>query len=207
MSKENKELKKLAFAEYQKFSVEEDPNGVEVVGIIYDKRSKLYLFDPKGEKFAVGDIVTVKDWQDVLRKVPVVLPTMKVSKDIIVEPFKAIETIEERASFKVESTEKVKGYVYDKVIFKETSKKTLKLRNINGNNEHITDELNKVCRMHEKTLEPTKDFVKLLDNLGSVEFIDSRTGKKEVKEVRNEKQLAKYLEYIAGNKNIEITIK
>ena len=76
---------------------EEDQNGRLAVGIVYNSKSKVYMFGPKDFKLNVGDVVTVKDASDVLRTVPVVMPNKMISNSLIVEPFKDIEDVLYRA--------------------------------------------------------------------------------------------------------------
>ena len=206
MGKSDKEFTKLAFAEYHKFNLEEDPNGIEVVGVIFDKKSKLYLFDPKGEKFKVGDVVEIRNYQDILRKVAVVVPNIKVSESRIQKPFRPIENVVLRATYDVNQSNVSKDYSYDNLILKDSKNNTFKVRKINDNKVSSTNEINKLIRVNEKTINKEKDFIKQLKNIGSVKFIDSRTSKTVEKEVKNQEELTKYLEYIVNNKNIEIQI-
>ncbi len=78
-------------------NVEEDQSGRLAVGIVYNEKSKVYMFGPKDFKLNVGDVVTVKDASDVLRTVPVVMPNKMISNSLIVEPFKDIEDVLYRA--------------------------------------------------------------------------------------------------------------
>ena len=206
MGKSDKEFTKLAFAEYHKFNLEEDPNGIEVIGVIFDKKSKLYLFDPKGEKFKVGDVVEIRNYQDILRKVAVVVPNIKVSESRIQKPFRPIENVVLRATYDVNQSNVSKDYSYDNLILKDSKNNTFKVRKINDNKVNSTNEINKLIRVNEKTINKEKNFIKQLKNIGSVKFIDSRTGKTVEKEVKNQEELTKYLEYIVNNKNLEIQI-
>ena len=206
MGKSDKEFTKLAFAEYHKFNLEEDPNGIEVIGVIFDKKSKLYLFDPKGEKLKVGDVVEIRNYQDILRKVAVVVPNIKVSESRIQKPFRPIENVVLRATYDVNQSNVSKDYSYDNLILKDSKNNTFKVRKINDNKVNSTNEINKLIRVNEKTINKEKDFIKQLKNIGSVKFIDSRTGKTVEKEVKNQEELTKYLEYIVNNKNLEIQI-
>ena len=78
-------------------NVEEDKSGRLAVGIVYNEKSKVYMFGPKDFNLNVGDVVTVKDASDVLRTVPVVMPNKMISNSLIVEPFKDIEDVLYRA--------------------------------------------------------------------------------------------------------------
>ena len=82
-------------------NVEEDQNGRLAVGIIYNEKSKVYMFGPKDFELNVGDVVTVKDASDVLRTVPVVMPNKMIPNSLIVEPFKDIEDVLYRADGKM----------------------------------------------------------------------------------------------------------
>ncbi len=78
-------------------NVEEDKSGRLAVGIVYNEKSKVYMFGPKDYELNVGDVVTVKDASDVLRTVPVVMSNKMISNSLIVEPFKDIEDVLYRA--------------------------------------------------------------------------------------------------------------
>lgn len=85
-----KKLSELGLKKANEFKLEENPNGVEVVGIIYNEKSRVYLFNPKEYKLNAGDVVVVLDQSNTKRTVPVVVPNTKVSEGIIVQPFKDI---------------------------------------------------------------------------------------------------------------------
>ena len=83
-------LSEMGLRRSHEFETEEDPNGVEAVGIVYNNKSKMYLFNPKDYKLNVGDVVIVLDQTDVKRIVPIVMGNKKVNESIIVQPFKDI---------------------------------------------------------------------------------------------------------------------
>lgn len=85
-----KKLSNLGLEKANQFKLEEDPNGVEVVGIIYNEKSKVYLFGPNGNNLNAGDVVVVLDQSNTKRTVPVVVPNQKVSEELIIQPFKDI---------------------------------------------------------------------------------------------------------------------
>ncbi len=85
-----KRISELGLKKANDFRVEEDPNGVEVVGIIFNEKSRVYLFNPVGNKLNAGDVVIVLDQSDTKRTVPVVIPNKFVKEDQIVQPFKDI---------------------------------------------------------------------------------------------------------------------
>ena len=85
-----KKLSELGLKKANEFKLDDDPNGVEVVGIIYNEKSRVYLFNPKEYKLNAGDVVVVLDQSNTKRTVPVVVPNTKVSEEIIVQPFKDI---------------------------------------------------------------------------------------------------------------------
>ncbi len=85
-----KRISELGLKKANDFSVEEDPNGVEVVGIIFNEKSRVYLFNPAGNKLNAGDVVIVLDQSNTKRTVPVVIPNKFVKEDQIVQPFKDI---------------------------------------------------------------------------------------------------------------------
>ena len=85
-----RKLSDLGLRKANEFKLEEDPNGVEVVGIIYSEKSRVYLFNPLDYKLSAGDVVVVLDQSNTKRTVPVVVPNTKVNEEIIVQPFKDI---------------------------------------------------------------------------------------------------------------------
>ncbi len=85
-----KKLSNLGLEKANQFKLEEDSNGVEVVGIIYNEKSKVYLFGPNGNNLNAGDVVVVLDQSNTKRTVPVVVPNKKVSEELIIQPFKDI---------------------------------------------------------------------------------------------------------------------
>ncbi len=114
-------------------NVEEDQSGRLAVGIVYNEKSKVYMFGPKDFKLNVGDVVTVKDASDVLRTVPVVMPNKMISNSLIVEPFKDIEDVLYRADGtmpvkkeepKEEPVEEVKEEPVEEVVEEPTQEET-----------------------------------------------------------------------------------
>ena len=99
-----KALSELAIEKRNEYFVNEDPNGIETVGIIFNKKSKVYMFGPKGYKLNVGDVVIVKDFSGVERQVPVVVPNRMVNEADLVQPFKEIEAVVYQTEAKVEYT-------------------------------------------------------------------------------------------------------
>ena len=99
-----KALSELAIEKRNEYFVNEDPNGIEAVGIIFNKKSKVYMFGPKGYKLNVGDVVIVKDFSGVERQVPVVVPNRMVNEADLVQPFKEIEAVVYQTEAKVEYT-------------------------------------------------------------------------------------------------------
>ena len=100
-------LSELGLKRSHEVNIEEDPNGIEVVGIVYNEKSRVYLFNPKENKLNVGDVVTVLDQSNTKRTVPVVLSNTKVNDEIIIKPFKDIlevvyKTDKKASDYKVE---------------------------------------------------------------------------------------------------------
>lgn len=76
-----------------KLQIAKEDQGTEVIGIIYNEKSKVYLFCPKEEHLNIGDVVIVKDLHGSKRTVPVVLSNQLVSEKVIARPLKEIEGI------------------------------------------------------------------------------------------------------------------
>lgn len=101
------ELSNLGKIESSKYKVESDGGDIEAVGIIYNKNSKSYLFNPNGLKLNVGDVVKVKDQNDNIRTVVVVIANQLFKDEDIVKPFKEIlEVVYKADSSKVVVEEK-----------------------------------------------------------------------------------------------------
>ena len=89
----NKKLYELSIrgkAEAHRFKLESNDGDIEAVGIIYNKNGKAYLFNPNGLKLKVGDVVKVKDQNDNIRTVVVVIANHLFKDEDIVKPFKEI---------------------------------------------------------------------------------------------------------------------
>ncbi|MBQ9519948.1 MAG: hypothetical protein IJR67_00535 [Acholeplasmatales bacterium] len=101
------ELSNLGKIESSKYKVESNGGDIEAVGIIYNKNSKSYLFNPNGLKLNVGDVVKVKDQNDNIRTVVVVIANQLFKDEDIVKPFKEIlEVVYKADSSKVVVEEK-----------------------------------------------------------------------------------------------------
>ena len=83
----------MGIAKASEVSVNEDSNGTLVVGIVFNEKSKVYLFNPKDFKLNIGDVVVVKDLSDTRRTVPVVLGNTYVRSEDIVQPYLGISMI------------------------------------------------------------------------------------------------------------------
>ena len=105
--------------------IKEDPNGIEAVGIIFNKNSKTYMFGPKGNKLNIGDVVIVKDLSGNDRMVPIVVPNRMVNENDLVKPFKDIESVVYQTEKHVEytATEPVEEPVQE--VVEETPKFTV----------------------------------------------------------------------------------
>ncbi len=105
-------LSEMGLRRSNEFNTEEDSSGVEAVGIVYNEKSRMYLFNPKEFKLNAGDVVIVLDQTDVKRTVPVVMGNKKVNEGIIVQPFKDIlevvyQTNEKASDYKTEEVKPV----------------------------------------------------------------------------------------------------
>lgn len=105
-------LSEMGLRRSNEFNIEENPSGVEAVGIVYNEKSRMYLFNPKEFKLNAGDVVIVLDQTDVKRTVPVVMGNKKVNEGIIVQPFKDIlevvyQTNEKASDYKTEEVKPV----------------------------------------------------------------------------------------------------
>jgi len=105
-------LSEMGLRRSNEFNTEEDSSGVEVVGIVYNEKSRMYLFNPKEFKLNAGDVVIVLDQTNVKRTVPVVMGNKKVNEGIIVQPFKDIlevvyQTNEKASDYKTEEVKPV----------------------------------------------------------------------------------------------------
>ena len=86
-------LSELGLERSKEVIVNEDPNGTEAVGVVFNEKSKVYMFGPKGYKLNSGDVVIVLDASDVERTVPVVSPNKFVRNEDLVQPFKDIVSV------------------------------------------------------------------------------------------------------------------
>ena len=80
---------------------EEDENGIEAVGIIYNEKSRVYMFNPNGNKLNIGDVVIVLDQSNAKRTVPIVMANKKIAESNIVQPFKDILEVVYRSDAQV----------------------------------------------------------------------------------------------------------
>ena len=83
-------LSELGLNRSKDVNVNEVENGTEAIGIVYNEKSKVYMFNPVGNKLNPGDVVTVLDQSDTKRTVPVVLGNTFLADSDIVKPFKDI---------------------------------------------------------------------------------------------------------------------
>ena len=105
-------LSEMGLRRSNEFNTEEDSSGVDAVGIVYNEKSRMYLFNPKEFKLNAGDVVIVLDQTNVKRTVPVVMGNKKVNEGIIVQPFKDIlevvyQTNEKASDYKTEEVKPV----------------------------------------------------------------------------------------------------
>ena len=107
-SRHIQKISQMGIAKASEVSVNEDSNGTLVVGIVFNEKSKVYLFNPKDFKLNIGDVVVVKDLSDTRRTVPVVLGNTYVRSEDIVQPFKDVEEIVYQVGSPVEVVKKPK---------------------------------------------------------------------------------------------------
>ena len=88
--KEYERMSKWGLESSQKIEKVEDPNGVEAVGIIQNRKGKVYLFGPNGFNVKPGDVVEIIDLAGEDKAVSVVIGNHMAPKERIVEPFKDI---------------------------------------------------------------------------------------------------------------------
>ncbi len=95
--REYKRLSEMGIKVSEKVNIPPVENGRVAIGIIQNKKGKVYLFGPKDEQLNIGDVVEIKDLGDELKAVPVVVPNQMFANDRIVEPFRDIERVLYRA--------------------------------------------------------------------------------------------------------------
>ena len=105
-TKKIRELSKLGLEESRKYDFKNVDGGTEAVGIIFNSKSKVYMFGPKGYQLNPGDVVIVLDRTGARRTVPVVVPNVFLKYEDLVQPFRDIEEVlyqtEEKAPAKLE---------------------------------------------------------------------------------------------------------
>ena len=201
-----KALSELAIERRNDYFVAEDPNGVEAVGIIFNKKSKVYMFGPKGYKLNVGDVVIVKDFSGVERQVPVVVPNRMVNEVDLVQPFKDIEAIVYQTDARVEynPTEKAEPKKditrVDVAFFYNSNEEEYEACEVSQNNEEINQEINKLLEDNNIDYEvldkeefdkqyPYVDLVKF--DLSDVTFVDNAGNKNNYSLERNQQEILK----------------
>ena len=91
--REYERMSKWGLEASQKIDVAEDPNGVSAVGIIQNRKGKVYLFNPNGFTVQPGDIAQITDLAGEKKAVAVVIGNHMAPQDSIVPPFKDIEAV------------------------------------------------------------------------------------------------------------------
>lgn len=202
-----KALSELAIERRNDYFVAEDPNGVEAVGIIFNKKSKVYMFGPKGYKLNVGDVVIVKDLSGIDRQVPVVVPNRMVNEADLVQPFKDIEDIVYQTSARVdynpvEVKEEPKADIkeVDVAFFYDSRVEEYEVHEVTRNQEEINQEVNKLLEENNVTYEvldkkefdeqyPYVDLVRF--ELSDVTFVDGAGNKNNYSLERNQEEILK----------------
>ena len=90
---EYKHMSKWGLEASKKIEKDEDPNGILAVGIIQNRKGKVYMFDPNGYTVAPGDIVEITDLAGEKKAVAVVIGNHMAPKERIVDPFKPINCV------------------------------------------------------------------------------------------------------------------
>ena len=106
--KELERISKWGLESSQKIEKQEDPNGVLAVGIIQNRKGKVYMFNPKDYVLNPGDVVEITDIAGDKKAVAVVIGNHMAPKDRIVEPFKDIEKVLYETSETAEAEEKAR---------------------------------------------------------------------------------------------------
>ena len=70
-----------------------DEDGIEVVGVMFNKKSDVVLCDPNNQVLNIGDLVIVTDESNQKIIVPVVVSNQKVSCTLVKYPLKKISSI------------------------------------------------------------------------------------------------------------------
>ncbi|MBE5763015.1 MAG: hypothetical protein E7338_02190 [Clostridiales bacterium] len=90
---EYKHMSKWGLEASKKIAKEEDENGILAVGIIQNRKGKVYMFDPNGYEVTPGDIVEITDLAGEKKAVAVVIGNHMAPKERIVDPFKPINCV------------------------------------------------------------------------------------------------------------------
>ena len=184
-----KKVSELGIARTSECYVELDPNGVEAVGIVFNKSSKVYMFGPKDYKLNIGDVVIVKDLSGAERMVPVVVPNRTVNENDLVKPFKDIERVVYQTEQHIEYTavkkeepveetpveEPVQEEVVEEVVEDEVVEEAVE--------EPVQEEV-----VEAPVVEEVKTFVVTFDTLGKAEAPEAIT---DVTEIPTELPLVK----------------
>ncbi len=91
--REYQRMSKWGLEASKKIAKEEDENGILALGIIQNRKGKVYMFDPNGYTVAPGDIVEITDLAGEKKAVAVVIGNHMAPKDKIVDPFKPINCV------------------------------------------------------------------------------------------------------------------
>ncbi len=93
MSKLYQRLSNIAKDAASSIQIPNDEDGVEIVGIIFNKKNEVYFYDPDNQILNIGDLVIVEDDSNQKVIVPVVVKNQKVSCTFIKYPLKKISSI------------------------------------------------------------------------------------------------------------------
>lgn len=93
MNKLYQRLSNIAKDAASSIQIPNDEEGVKVVGVMFNKKSEVYFYDPDNQVLNIGDLVIVDDESNQRVIVPVVVSNQKVSCTLIKYPLKKISSI------------------------------------------------------------------------------------------------------------------
>ena len=93
MNKLYQRLSNIAKDAASSIQIPNDEEGVKVVGVMFNKKSEVYFYDPDNQVLNIGDLVIVDDESNQRVIVPVVVSNQKDSCTLIKYPLKKISSI------------------------------------------------------------------------------------------------------------------